>query len=132
MERQTAGGRIEAAQKRIERQEAELRARSEELDRLQRELDEFAFIVSHDLKEPLAAIRAYTEVLHDEYAERIDADGRRQLEVLSQMSDRLAASIDGLLEYCRAGRMDGFDENVDLGAVVEEVLKTFEPRLRRL
>lgn len=91
--------------------------------------DEFALLVSHDLKEPLAGIRGYCEILLEDYQDKLDADGRRRLDALIQMCDRLGASIDSLLRYCRVGKVERPAAEVDLNCVVEDVLQTFRPRI---
>jgi light-regulated signal transduction histidine kinase (bacteriophytochrome) len=105
------------------------RAKPEPSDGGKPEPDEFAFIVSHDLKQPLQGIRAYCEILLDDYEAKLDAEGRRRLRALATMCDRLAGSIDSLLEYCRVGRMERLDARVDLNAVAGDVLQTFRPIL---
>lgn len=106
---------------------AELRARIEELTRANRGLADFAFIVAHELKEPLAGLRAYCELLWEEYESRLDSDGRRCLGTLLVMCDRLGVSIDGLLAYCRAGQSVPSKTAVDLNDVVERLRQTLRP-----
>jgi len=115
----------------LRQQAAELEARAEQLDRVNRELDDFAYVASHDLKEPLRGIRAYCDVLLEDYYQRLDADGRRRLAALGTMCDRLGTLIDNLLTYCRVGRVSPSREKVDLGAVVSEVLQTLDPAIRQ-
>jgi len=128
---------IEAAHARIKRQAAQLKARAEELDRINRELDDFAYIASHDLKEPLRGIRAYCEILLEDYREKLDAVGQRRLATLVELCDRLENLIRDLLTYCRVGRAptEGrsrpADTGIDLGAVVNEVLDTLRPAIDR-
>ena len=128
---------IEAAHARIERQAAQLKTRAEELDRINRELDDFAYITSHDLKEPLRGIRAYCEILLEDYREKLDATGQRRLATLVGLCDRLENLIRDLLTYCRVGRAptEGrsrpADTGIDLGAVVNEVLDTLRPAIDR-
>lgn len=93
------------------------------------EPDDFASIVSHDLKEPLSGIRGYSEILLEDYQDTLDADGRRRLNVLIQMCDRMAASIDSLLTFSRVGRVESPEAVVDLNAVAEEVLQTYCPTI---
>lgn len=115
---------VEAARARIEQQAAELRARAEQLDKANRELDDFTYIASHDLKEPLRGISAYCEILREDYDDKLDADGRRRLESLAVMCDRLCHLIDDLLTYCRVGRVPSPDARVDLNEVTTELLGT--------
>ena len=91
--------------------------------------EEFAFAVAHDLKQPLQGIRAYCELLQDDYEEQLDAEGRRRLNVLIKLCDRLAGSISGLLQYCRSGEITASDAEVDLNAVVDDVVEAVRPVL---
>ena len=114
----------EAARARIEQQAAELRARAEQVDAVNRDLDDFTYIASHDLKEPLRGISGYCEILLEDYEDRLDADGVRRLEALTGMCDRLARQIDNLLTYYRVGRTGMPDTEVDLNAVAADQLDT--------
>jgi light-regulated signal transduction histidine kinase (bacteriophytochrome) len=95
------------------------------VDHVDCDAEEFALLVSHDLKQPLQGIRAYCEILVEDYEEQFDADGQRRLHALVTLCDRLSASIDDLLDYARAGRLQTTD--VDLNAVVDDVLRTLRP-----
>ena len=122
---------IEAAHARIERQAAQLKARAEQLDRVNRELDDFTYIASHDLKEPLRGIRAYCEILLEDYRPKLDAPGQRRLAILVNLCDRLETLIGDLLTYCRVGGTRPADTGIDIAAVVEEVLDTLRPAVDR-
>jgi signal transduction histidine kinase len=122
---------IEAAHARIERQAAQLKTRAEQLDRINRELDDFAYIASHDLKEPLRGIRAYCEILLEDYQAKLDATGQQRLATLARLCDRLGTLIGDLLTYCRVGGARPADTGIDLGAVVGEVLDTLRPAIDR-
>jgi len=113
----------------VQRQASQPNARAEQPDRVECDAEEFAFIVSHDLKEPLRGIRAYCQILLEDYKHKLDATGRRRLGALVRICDRLAHSIDGLLTYCRIGQVQSTREQVDLNAVVEDVLRTFGPMI---
>ena len=103
---------------------AQLRERNEMLLRSNQELDEFAYIASHDLREPLRGIHNYASFLIEDYADRLDADGRAKLETLKQLAQRMDALIDSLLQFSRAGRVDLAVQETDLNEVVSEVLES--------
>ena len=103
------------------------RAEAVPVDHAHCDADEFALIVSHDLKQPLQGIRGYCEVLVEDYEEKFDADGRRRLHALVTLCDRLSASIDDLLDYARAGQLRPTGGHVDLNAVVDDVVGTLRP-----
>jgi len=108
---------VEAARARIEQQAAELKARAEQLDRINRELDDFTYIASHDLKEPLRGIAGYCEILLEDYQDKLDEQGQCRLRATVRLCDRLETLIDDLLTYCRVGGARPADTGIDLGAV---------------
>jgi len=108
------------------------RSRSEaQVDRVHRELDDFAYIASHDLKEPLRGISAYCEILLEDYHERLDETGRQRLLKLVDLCQRLENLITDLLTYCRVGGVRPATTGIDLGEVVDEVLETLGPAVDR-
>ncbi len=120
---------VEAARARIEQQAAELRARAEQLDRINHDLDDFTYITSHDLKEPLRGISAYCEILLEDYHDKLDVGGRCRLETLVKLCDRLTALIDNLLTYSRVGQVRPPDDRLDLNALASEVLTALDPAI---
>ncbi|MDZ4163549.1 MAG: ATP-binding protein [Smithellaceae bacterium] len=108
-----------AQRTRLEAQQAELIGL---LDRSNRELESFAYIVSHDLKAPLRAITSLANWLAADYADQIDSAGKESLQLLVQRARRMSALIDGILQYSRVGRIKEERESVDLREVVGEVI----------
>lgn len=104
------------------RAERELEERNTELQRSNQELDDFAYIASHDLKEPLRGIHNYATFLLEDYGEKLDTEGRSKLETLTRLSRRMETLIDSLLQYSRLGRVDLAIADVDLNEVVGEVV----------
>ncbi|MEM6525924.1 MAG: ATP-binding protein [Bacteroidota bacterium] len=90
-----------------------------------RDLDQFAYVVSHDLKAPLRAINNLAAWVEDDIPEN-SAEARDNLRMLKSRAERLDNFIDGLLEYSRVGRMELALEPVDLEATVNEVIRSFE------
>ncbi|MBC7251596.1 MAG: HAMP domain-containing protein, partial [Anaerolineae bacterium] len=84
-----------------ERAEAELREYAIKLERSNRELESFAYIASHDLKEPLRKIQAFGDRLVARYGEVLDERGRDYLARMQSAAARMQALIDGLLVYSR-------------------------------
>jgi signal transduction histidine kinase len=104
------------------RAERELEERNTELQRSNQELDDFAYIASHDLKEPLRGIHNFSIFLLEDYGEKLDAEGKSKLETLTRLSRRMETLIDSLLQYSRLGRVDLAITDVDLNGVVAEVV----------
>lgn len=100
-----------------------------ELARSNRELDDFAYIASHDLKEPLRGISNYSQFLLEDYGGRLDEEGRRMLTTLPALTARLEKLINELLNYSRVGRMELAWEETDLDAVLDDVLVSLRIRL---
>jgi signal transduction histidine kinase len=108
------------------------RSRSEaQVDRVHRELDDFAYIASHDLKEPLRGISAYCEILLEDYHDKLDENGRQRLLKLVDLCQRLENLISDLLTYCRVGGVRPATTGIDLGEVVDEMLETLGPAIDR-
>ena len=122
---------VESARVQIERQARELTARAEQLDRINTELDDFAYIASHDLKEPLRGIKAYCEMLREDYGAKLDDTGAKRLGKLVDLCVRLENLVTDLLTYCRLGAVQRANEPVDLNAVFDEVLETLGPTIDR-
>ncbi len=100
-----------------------LRDKNEDLARSNAELDEFAYIVSHDLKEPLRSIRSFSAFILEDYRERLEDEGKSHLDIVIQSAERMEALLDGLLIYSRAGRAQLAVKPTDLGGIVSDVLK---------
>jgi PAS domain S-box-containing protein len=106
----------------LERHAAELARSNEQLVRSNQELDEFAYVASHDLKEPLRGISNYASFIMEDYRDKLDDDGRAKLQTLQNLSSRLEALIDSILEFSRVSRVDMAIQETDLNRAVLEVL----------
>jgi signal transduction histidine kinase len=116
----------ELAQELAERRRAEreLAERNVELAQSNRELDDFAYIASHDLKEPLRGIHNFAVFLLEDYGEKLDAEGRAKLETLPRLTRRMDDLIDSLLQFSRVGRVDLAIDQVDLAEIVAGVVES--------
>jgi PAS domain S-box-containing protein len=122
------------AEQAIRELNAELRDKAAQLEVTNKELESFSYSVSHDLRAPLRAIDGFAQMMQEDYQERLDAEGKRYLSVIRQNSTRMGALIDDLLEFSRLGRQPVALGEVNVDAlvreVVEEVLNS-EPRAER-
>ncbi|EYF03192.1 ATP-binding protein [Chondromyces apiculatus] len=98
------------------------------LERSNRELDQFAYVASHDLKAPLRGIANLSQWVEEDLAERMTDEAREQMRLLRGRVHRLEALIDGILSYSRAGRVRDRAEPVDVGALLAEVVELLAPR----
>ncbi|MFH2064657.1 MAG: ATP-binding protein [Pseudomonadota bacterium] len=98
----------------------------ESLRKSNQELDDFAYIASHDLREPLRGISNYATFLMEDYGDQIDAEGKSKLETLQRLCKREEDLIQSLLNYSRVGRTDLKFIPLDLNILLEEVRETIE------
>jgi PAS domain S-box-containing protein len=105
------------------RQHAEQLSRAnEQLRRINQELEEFSYVVSHDLKEPLRTIETFSTFLIEDYREKLQGEGLDYLSHVTQASRRLGKLIDDLLTLSRTGRVIHTPRLFDLAAVLSNVL----------
>ncbi len=108
----------------VDVQTESLRAYTEKLEQRNRDLDDFAYIASHDLKEPLRGISNYSEFLLEDFGKKLPGEGREMLETLRGLSARMEILIDNLLKYSRLSREDLNYKYTDMSKVVNESLET--------
>ncbi|RTQ47900.1 GAF domain-containing protein [Hymenobacter gummosus] len=111
---------------------ASLSKLNSELERSNDELDSFAYVASHDLKEPLRGIHNYSIFLLEDYADKLDGDGVNKLQTLVRLSQRMESLIESLLQLSRVGRLELAVQEVDLNELLDEVLELLQPRLEQL
>jgi signal transduction histidine kinase len=92
-----------------------------------RELDQFAYVASHDLKAPLRGIANLAQWIQDDTGERLAAESIEHMRLLQGRVHRMEALIDGILAYSRAGRVLKSPEAVDTGTLVREVIELLAP-----
>ena len=105
-------------------------AKSSEIETKNRELDDFAYVVSHDLKEPLITIEGYAKILEADYAGRLDAEGLQFLGSIRTAGVRMKSMIEDLLTLARVGRATESEESQPLGDVLGDVLQDLEFSIR--
>jgi two-component system, chemotaxis family, sensor kinase Cph1 len=90
------------------------------------DLDSFAYVASHDLKEPLRGIHNYSSFLIEDYGKTLDREGVAKLETLIRLTRRMENLIDSLLHYSRLGRTELAKAQIDLNVLVQEVVELFK------
>ncbi len=104
-----------------------LLATTAKLDKRNQELDQFAYVTSHDLKAPLRAIANLSEWIEEDLSDKLTSDTRHQLNLLRGRVHRLEALINGLLQYSRVGRLKASPELVDLEELLAEIVDSLAP-----
>jgi light-regulated signal transduction histidine kinase (bacteriophytochrome) len=100
-----------------------------ELNRSNRELEEFAYVASHDLQEPLRKISTFGERLHAKFSEALGKEGALYLERILASTENMRILIDNLLEFSRATRSSRAFEKVDLNTVMATVKMDLELKI---
>ena len=113
------------------RDEIERKRFAVRLQNSNRDLEIFAFAVSHDLKEPLRKIETFGGRLQHEESANLSLDGRLYVDRMRDAARRMGGLIDGLLFYSRVATGDATRESVDLNVVAREVLLDLELAIER-
>jgi two-component system, chemotaxis family, sensor kinase Cph1 len=95
-----------------------------ELRKSNEELDSFAYIASHDLKEPLRGIHNYTNFLMEDYGNQLPQEGLSKLQTLVRLTQHMEDLLNSLLQFSRLGRAELLLESVDLQDLVQQVIDT--------
>jgi PAS domain S-box-containing protein len=103
--------------------EGHVRRRTAQLEAANRELEAFAYSVSHDLRAPLRAISGYSQLLLDDHGGDLDDDGGDMLRRMREASQKMARLIDDLLHLSRVTRAEMNRETVDLSGIARSIFK---------
>ena len=99
----------------------------EELTLSNLELQDFAHVISHDLKSPVRAIGTLANWIAADCAEKLDGDSREKMDLLVKRTERLDMMIDGILRYSGIGRTEEEKKQIDLNTLVDQICKDLYP-----
>ncbi len=112
----------------VEQRTEVLRQLNTELQRSNQELQDFAYVASHDLQEPLRKIQAFGNLLEEEFGSEL-GDGKAYIERMRNAATRMRVLIDDLLTFSRVTTKGAPFAQIDLNAIVRQVIDDVEPRL---
>jgi len=99
----------------------------EKVESINKELKDFAYIVSHDLKAPLRGIKTLSDWITTDYSDKLDEQGKQQIDLLGSRVDRMHNLIDGVLDYSRVGRVKEKRVQVNLNDLVPGIIDAIAP-----
>lgn len=89
------------------------------------ELEVFSYSIAHDMRAPLRGMQGFAQVLLEDFAEKLDANGREYLQRITRSAHRMDALIRDILDYARVVRADASLTAVDLNALISDLLATY-------
>lgn len=116
----------------LERLNDELRASLTELERSNRDLEQFAYVASHDLQEPLRMVTSFLTQLDRKYHDVLDEKAHVYIDFAIDGAKRMRQIILDLLEYSRVGRFDDADEAVDLREIFDDIVTLYRKRIEEV
>ena len=102
----------------------------EQLQHMNTELEQFAYVASHDLQEPLRMVTSFVGLLGSNYGDKLDAEGKEFVEIAVEASKRMQALISDLLEYARLGKDSRLSVRIDCNAEMKHVLLNLDAAIK--
>lgn len=94
----------------------------ERIKTLDQELEAFSYSISHDLRAPLRSIDGYSRILQEDYGDKLDDEGKRVLQVVTNNAKRMGKLIDDLLDFGRLGRKAIMSSKINMTAIVNNIV----------
>lgn len=119
--------KLEFKAKKLEQMNQDLNIVNQLLEERNQELDQFTYIVSHDLKAPLRGISNLSEWIEEDLEGKLDPDTSQNMSLLRNRVQRMNNFIDGLLAYSRAGKSQETKTTVDVQKLLDEIIDSLAP-----
>jgi PAS domain S-box-containing protein len=110
----------------LKQAQEELESKAQKLQQSNKELEEFAYIVSHDMKQPIRTIISYLGLLQKRYASELDSDAKEFIQEASNGANKMNLLIRDILNYSRMDQELDFKTNIDLRLCLEKVTKNID------
>jgi light-regulated signal transduction histidine kinase (bacteriophytochrome) len=137
-ERKEAEKKLEDSNRSLEKRLSEINVLHKELEKTNQllgqsnvDLENYTYVVSHDLKAPLRAMRSFSAFLLEDYSEKLDKKGQDYLQRIADASSHMDTLIENLLLLSRVGRKFMEVEVVDLNQLLEEIVEDLEPSIQK-
>lgn len=101
--------------------------RTMQLEAANKDMESFSYSISHDLRAPLRAINGFSKILKEEYASKLDDEGKRLLNVVGGNAQKMGELIDDILAFSRAGRDEVVHSMIDMKNLTTSVWEELEP-----
>jgi PAS domain S-box-containing protein len=112
-----------------EKLEQLVRRRTAQLENINKDLEAFAYSISHDLRAPLRHINGFSNMLKRRLAADISAETVKYINLITEASSRMGTMIDGLLHFSRLGRQKIQHSDINMNKLIEEIIAEFQPDL---
>ncbi|MEM9925651.1 MAG: ATP-binding protein [Cyanobacteria bacterium P01_D01_bin.50] len=126
-ERQKIQNQLEANIEELSRLSLVLANTNNSLSQRNQELDQFAYVTSHDLKAPLRAISNLSVWMEEDLEDKLPPENKHQMYLLRQRVNRMENLINGLLEYSRVGKVEIATETVNVDKLLQEIIDSLAP-----
>jgi PAS domain S-box-containing protein len=110
----------------VEMRTSELKRANIDLNIVNQNLEQFAYVASHDLQEPLRKINMFSALLQDKFQDQLNEAGMKNLGIIRNAATRMTALIQDLLAFSRVSKQDHLFEEVNLQATVQQILADFD------